>query len=322
MSLKHVFGPVMSGRLGRSLGLDLLGGRVCSMDCVYCEVGKTARLTTACGPYVPAATLLDEVRQWREAELSSGGALPDYVTLGGSGEPCLNTELDEIISGLHEALPGVPVAVLTNATPLTDPEVRKRLALADAVLPSLDSLVEAEFAAVNRPCEGVTAASVAGALQAFRERYDGLLFLEVLLVRGLNDSEENLSRLREFVAGLRPDRVDVTTLSRPGTEADAKAVDAATLARWRETLSAGAEERLSGTETAKPREPQRISDERLAEKVLASLARRPQTVLQLSKALGVEEARVRGVVGTLLQRGDLEERETGEQAFYHARRAE
>ena len=226
---RYVFGPVMSGRLGRSLGLDLLGRRVCSMNCVYCESGPLQTLTLTRKPYVPADELLAELAAWEARRLARGEPRPDVVTLGGLGEPTLNSDLPAIIAGVRKILPGVPVAVLTNASLMTDPQVRRELAEADIVLPSLDSLEPGEFGRVNRPHRGVDPAAVARGILEFRGHFGGRLWLEILLVAGVNDSAENLARLTGFCRELGPDRVDVVTLTRPGTEADARAVDTATL---------------------------------------------------------------------------------------------
>jgi len=186
---RFVFGPVLSGRLGRSLGLDLLGSKVCSMDCVYCEVGPTRVRTRERKTWVPPRELLDELAAWK----AEGFEAPDVVTLGGSGEPTLNSGLAEILAGCRTILPGVPVAVLTNSTLLDDASVRRELCAADMVLPSLDSLVEEEFAAVNRPLRGITAAGCAQGIRDLRREFSGRLFLEVLLCRGWNDSAANLA---------------------------------------------------------------------------------------------------------------------------------
>ncbi|MFH1913613.1 MAG: radical SAM protein [Pseudomonadota bacterium] len=309
MAYAYVFGPVMSGRLGRSLGLDLLGGRVCSMDCVYCEVGATRTLTLERREYVPARAILDELAHWK----AQGFEPPDAVTLGGLGEPTLNTAMAEVIKGARALFPSVPVAVLTNATTMTDPQVRHELALADMVLPSMDSLVEAEFAAVNRPCPGVTPAAVAQGLLAFRQEFAGQIFLEILLAQGINDSDDNLDRLKTFCQQLAPDRVDVVTLTRPGTVRGAGPVDGATLSRWREALGAGqarAGERKEPTSAT-------LDETRTKEFVLASLVRRPQTVSQLAQALGAPQHAVRAAVEALERAGDIVARADRGEVCYH-----
>jgi wyosine [tRNA(Phe)-imidazoG37] synthetase (radical SAM superfamily) len=309
MAYKYVFGPVMSGRLGRSLGLDLLGDRICSMDCVYCEVGATRKRTCERGAYVPAADILDELSRWKEEGLEP----PDMITLGGLGEPCLNSEMEDVILGAKGLFPGTPVAVLTNASLMTDPEVRRELCAADVVLPSLDALVDEEFARVNRPDEAVTPKAVAEGLLAFRKEFKGKIFLEILLAEGINDSDENLGRLKDFCRRLAPDRVDVVTLTRPGTVKGVRPVDGAVLSRWRLALGGG-ETRSGGQRAGGGKE---MSPERMAAAVTASLNRRPQTAQQLAQALGADLEKVRQAVEALEKTGDVTSRDDRGETFYH-----
>lgn len=337
MTYAYVFGPVASSRLGRSLGLDLLGRRICSMDCLYCEVGSTDTLTTERAPWVPADVLLGELAQWATEHPER----PDHLTLGGSGEPCLNSDLAAIIAGCRSIMPGVPVAVLTNATLLDRADVRADLAHADVVLPSLDSLVESEFRRINRTCGGITARAVAGGILDFAQDFGGRIWLEVLLLHGVNDTPENLALLIDYVRELAPDRVDVTTLSRPGTWPGARPVDRETLAAWRTALSAAASPAAGhkapatshtggccppaspasdakGTGPSAPDgghagglTPDVTTDVRpdsangVATDVIESLRRRPQTVGQLAHALARPEVALRAVVETLAQAGRI-----------------
>ena len=309
MAYTYVFGPVMSGRLGRSLGLDLLGGRICSMDCVYCEVGATRDLTVERKPYVPAADILKELAAWKAEGLGE----PDMVTLGGLGEPCLNSEMADVITGARALFPDTDIAVLTNASLMTDPAVRHDLALADVVLPSLDSLIDDEFTRVNRPCEGMTPSAIAEALLEFRKEFKGKIFLEILLAEGINDSDENLGKLTDFCQRFAPDRVDVVTLTRPGTVKGVRPVDGAVLSRWRMALESGktpaGERKASGRQT--------LSMERATAFIGASLARRPQTVLQLAEALNADPHVVRQAVEALEKTGDIISREDRGETFYH-----
>lgn len=308
-ALRYVFGPVLSGRLGRSLGLDLLGARICSMNCVYCESGRLERLTVKRAPYVPADALLAELCAWEAGRAARGEFLPDVVTLGGLGEPTLNSDMPQIITGVRAILPGVPVAVLTNASLMTDPQVRAELAQADAVLPSLDSLVPEEFARVNRGHPSLDPAAIAEGVLAFRRESAAKLYLEVLLTAGVNDSDRNLALLTEYCARLKPDRVDVTTLSRPGAEAWAQPVDAATLARWRETLGAlgkscpPGEAVLAGCAEKGQEQAGEMSLAEARSRVQASLARRPQTAAQLSSALLAEPSLVERALSELVRQG-------------------
>jgi len=326
-SYRYIFGPVLSGRLGRSLGLDLLGFRVCSMNCVYCESGPLTRLTLERARYVPASELLAELTRFEAARRESGEALPDVITLGGLGEPTLNSDLPAIIDGVRRLFPGVPVAVLTNATLMADPQVRAELARADMVLPSLDSLVPEEFAAVNRAHPGLDPKAIAEGILAFRNDSQAKgtkLFLEILLVAGINDSQRNLELLADYCNRLQPDRVDVVTLSRPGTRPDARAVDKDTLVRWRERLRVAqvapadgatlAEREKNGQEQSGGMQP-----DELRARLLASLARRPQTGAQLAEALLADQGAVTAALRELLEAGRIALRQQDGQDYYQAR---
>ncbi|MDQ7832796.1 MAG: radical SAM protein [Desulfovibrionaceae bacterium] len=311
-----------SGRLGLSLGLDLLGARICSFDCLYCEVGATDALTLAQKPYVPAKRLLGEL----SAFAASGPPAFDVVTLGGLGEPCLNTGMDRIITGCRETFPGLPVAVLTNSSLLSQAAVRRRLALADIVLPSMDTLVPGEFAALNRPHPDLSLSAIRQGLLDFRSEYSGRLFLETLIVGGINDTAENLDVLTDFCRELRPDRVDVVTMTRPGAYAMAQPAPPDTLARFRAALGAAATDGGVGHGPAALRSrvvdhkgpssgPAASPHETMA-RVAASLGRRPQTVKQLSVALGLPEDDISRAVEALAREKKIQARAELDHVFY------
>ncbi|WP_416341241.1 radical SAM protein [Solidesulfovibrio sp.] len=330
-SSRCIFGPVASGRLGLSLGLDLLGARICTFDCLYCEAGPTEALTLARKPYVPAARLLAELAAWKAA----GHPRPDAVTLGGLGEPTLNSDCGAILAGAKELFPDVPVAVLTNSSLRSDPDGRGALRLADIVLPSMDTLVAAEYGRLNRPQAGLDLAGLRRGLLDFRSGYDGSLYLEVLLAAGINDSEENLALLRDFCRELAPTRVDVVTLSRPGAYPQAKAVPAAVWSRFRRALAVGpgadavagghgpaalAARRAADTaapdtaDAAAPRAADRAGD--TAARVLASVTRRPQTAAVLAAALGEPLVAVQAALDGLEAAGSVQRRRDGQDIFY------
>ncbi len=310
-NFSFVFGPVRSGRLGLSLGLDLLGGRICSFDCLYCEVGKTDALTCARKPYVPARRVLAEL-----ADFVRGGYSPfEIVTLGGLGEPCLNSELAEIIAGVKTLCPETPVAVLTNGAHLHDPAVRRELGAADVVLPSLDTLVDAEFRRINRPHADIGLDGIRQGLLDFRSEFSGRLFLETLLMADVNDTTENLERLADFVPTLGPDRVDVVTMTRPGTWPEGRAASAGTLARFRQALSAVVDGEAPRDGAASGHGPSGLKAAEGADAytsaILSSLRRRPQTAGQLAEALGADAA----VISDCLERLVREEQIFAKQAF-------
>jgi wyosine [tRNA(Phe)-imidazoG37] synthetase (radical SAM superfamily) len=322
MQFKTLYGPVRSGRLGLSLGVDLLGKRICSLDCVYCEVGPTRVHTLERRAYMPAQTILEELRSWKRLGLPK----PEVITLGGLGEPCLNTEFEEIAAGSRAIFPDIPVAILTNSTLLHNPNVRRELAATQMILPSLDTLVPEEFIRINRPCSGVSLENITSGLLELRDRYSGRIFLEILLARGINDSEDNLARLQEFIPRLRPDRVDVVTMTRPGASPLAEAVDHQTLTTWRTALrgTADAKDDIAQSAAIQVQDltqdlTQDLSTDAQRELVLNSLRRRPQTIDQVRKALGLDPAQTHTVFADLTAQGAIQRaHELGEDFFQAA----
>ena len=163
----HLFGPVPSRRLGRSLGVDLIPPKTCPYDCIYCEVGPTTCQTGERFSYQTEA-IIEELADY----LKDPGVKPDVITLAGSGEPTLNLGLGRIIREI-KAMSQIPVAVLTNGALLYLPEVRRELAAADIVLPSLDSAREETYRAINRPLPELPLESLLEGLRAFRQEYRG-----------------------------------------------------------------------------------------------------------------------------------------------------
>ena len=219
--MKHIFGPVNSRRLGRSLGIDLLPKKICNFDCIYCEVGATTRHTCERGEYVPTAEILGEIEQYcaDPARL----AQVDVVTVTASGEPTLHAGLGRVIAFLKERT-GKPVAVLTNGTNLNRPVVVADLCRADIVIPSLDTALDGSFRRLNRPAACVDLKEMIEGLVSFSQAFTGELWLEILLARGINDSPEDIAALLAVIARLRLTRVQLNTVARPPLEKYAQPV--------------------------------------------------------------------------------------------------
>ena len=207
---KHIFGPVPSRRLGRSLGVDLVPFKTCTYDCIYCQFGRTTCKTLERKEWVPLEDVLEEL----QAGLSSG---PDYITLSGSGEPTLFSRVGELVDRI-KAVTDVPVAVLTNGSLLWRPDVRSQLGGADLVIPSLDAGDEAIFQAVNRPHEDISFDRMLGGLIDFRREFQGRCWLEVFLLAGHTGMEAEVAKLAKCVDLIRPDRVQLNTVTRPPAE--------------------------------------------------------------------------------------------------------
>ncbi len=298
MRYRHLFGPVPSRRLGVSLGIDLIPHKTCPYDCIYCECGGTTDLTCERREYVPTAEVVRELDDYlrRRPKL-------DYITFAGSGEPTLHSGIGEVIGFLKERYPGYRVAVLTNGALFGDPEVRNDLAKADLVVPSLDAASGQVFAAVNRPCPGLTAGAVLDGLIAFSREFSGEIWLEVFIVPEVNDSEEELLRLRDAVGAIDPDRVQVNTLDRPGTEIWVTPASASSLERIAALLGADRVE-VIGPCTCREASPSFRKD--VLDAITATLARRPCTAEDLCRAFSLHPNELNKYLEVLLEKGEIE----------------
>lgn len=212
--MKCVYGPVPSRRLGQSLGIDPIPLKTCNWNCVYCQLGRTRPVVNQRKDYVPPGEILAQVR---EALATYAPGEIDWVTFVGSGEPLLHASLGWLLRQV-KSLTDLPVAVITNGALLYLPEVREELVIADAVLPSLDAGTDRLYRRINRPHPGVTFENLCDGLVAFRQVYKGNLWVEVMLVRGLNDTEEALQDIATALRRIRPDQVHINLPTRPPAE--------------------------------------------------------------------------------------------------------
>jgi wyosine [tRNA(Phe)-imidazoG37] synthetase (radical SAM superfamily) len=308
---KHVFGPVPSRRLGRSLGVDLVPHKTCTYDCLYCQIGRTTAQVLERAEFVPLEAVLDEVKRKLRT-----GADPDYVTLSGSGEPTLYSRLGELIAGLKSL--GAPVAVLTNGSLLWQEGVAAAVAGADLACPSLDAGSAELWARVNRPPPGLDFERTVEGLVAFRRRFSGKLWLEVLLLAGLTDSHEEVRRIAALAARVGPDRVQLNTVVRPPAESLARAVPGERLQRLAEFFDPPAEviaeyggHRGGGAaEPAGPEAPARAAE------VMGMLARRPCTPEDVAAGLGLHPLEASKLIADLIGRGRLVASERGGRIYY------
>ncbi|HSA95620.1 MAG TPA: radical SAM protein [Acidobacteriota bacterium] len=290
---RFVYGPVASRRLGFSLGVDVIPFKTCTLDCVYCQLGSTGRTTVRRRGFFPPRRILAQVR----AAVRSGQRI-DVITFSGSGEPTLNKDIGRLIRSIKR-MARLPVAVLTNGTLLARREVRRDLAAADIVIPSLDAGPAELFRRVNRPHATLVNEKVIDGLARFRDEYAGEIRLEIMLVRGVNDSPAAVRALKAAVARIRPDRIELNTVVRPPAERAAKPLGAAALGRIRRELGPRAEVVASFARTKRVQ----ASAGSLEAAVLATVRRRPQTTDDIAVALGRSRGEARKALAALLRRG-------------------
>ncbi len=274
---KYLFGPVPSRRLGRSLGVDIVPPKTCTMDCVYCQLGPGGKKTIERKDYVPIDDVLSQLKD-RIAQ----GINADYITISGSGEPTLHCHLGQLIEGIKK-LTDIPVAVLTNGTLLYDPSVRADCAKADLVLPSLDAGDEQTFQKINLPHTDITFQKLIDGLCAFRAEFKGQIWLEVFFCQGINTNQEQVEKIRKVAEKIKPDKIQINTAVRPTAEKEIAPVDQQELTRIAEKLGKNAE-----VVADFPPHIQYSADiSTRAEDILEMLSRRPCTLDDICLGLGL-----------------------------------
>lgn len=209
---KHLYGPVPSRRLGRSLGVDIVPFKTCTLDCIYCQLGKTTCKTLLRKEYVPVDDILAELKAFLDT-----GIQADYITIGGSGEPTLHSGLGLLIKEIKNLTP-IPVAILTNGTLFYLPEVRADCAAADVILPSLDAGDQKIFDKINRPHDQITFDRLVDGLCTLRKEYRGQIWLEVFFIERFNTDNAQIAKLAEAIKLIHPDKVHLNTAVRPTAE--------------------------------------------------------------------------------------------------------
>lgn len=305
--LKYLYGPVPSRRLGLSLGVDIVAAKVCTLDCVYCQIGKTTDKTIERREFVAVKGVLAELRQ-RLAQ----GLKADFIAISGSGEPTLHSRLGEVIDGIKR-ITDIPVAVLTNGTLLYRQDVRADCAKADVVLPSLDAGDEQAFQTVNRPHKDISIGKLISGLCAFRNEFSGQIWLEVFLAEGLNTSAEQIAKIKDAIELIRPDRVQLNTAVRPAAEATVKRLDAAKLQAIAASLGAHCEV-VADSSTCHCD----ASIGRDAEDVLSMLKRRPCSLNDICSGLGIHPTEALKHIGHLQQQGVIDSERRGGTVFFKA----
>lgn len=301
--MSHIFGPVPSRRLGRSLGIDLVPFKTCSYDCLYCQLGLTTDKTVERREWVPLDAILQDLTE----KLSSK---PDWITLSGSGEPTLYSRLDELIAGIH-ATTHVPVAVLTNGSLLWISEVRAQLAKADLVIPSLDGGDAETFQIINRPMPQIKFEPMLEGLIAFRQEFKTQYWLEILLLEGINTTGEPLENLIRCAKEIDPDRIQLNTATRPPAEPGAHPISPLQMQKIAGRFSPVAEVIADYRNVHAQTDFQTRKDN-----VLELLDRRPCTIEDIAAGLGIHRNEAIKYIEELTEAGRLAAESIAEKIFY------
>ena len=287
-----IFGPIPSRRLGISLGIDLVPYKTCTMDCIYCECGKTTNQTTERKEYFPTDLALKQIDEALDRHPHI-----DFFTFSGTGEPLLHSGIGTIIAHIKKKYPDIKVCLLTKGVPLMDPEVRRECAAIDLIVPSLDGSNEEEFQKMNRPAKGLTIRTVADAVIEFRKISRAQMWLEIFIAEGVNDSVESAKRFLRYVREIQPDKVQLNTLDRPGTEHNVG---------------------IPGGRAAKRSESKDLSTEEYNDRIIATCASRPCTAEDLAESLGFQKPNLEAHLRRMEKAGFITSEEGPRGIYYRA----
>jgi wyosine [tRNA(Phe)-imidazoG37] synthetase (radical SAM superfamily) len=333
IAIRHspfVYGPVPSRRLGLSLGINIIPFKTCTLDCIYCQCGKTTKKTLERRSFFPVKDILAAVRS---AILGRGRGVKDsripaqtpepldprtpepisFLTFSGEGEPTLNQDIGRIIRRLKREF-SIPVAVITNSTLLTDPQVRRDLYAADLVVPSLDAADQRNFARVDRNHRDLRVVDIIEGLKLFRRGYRGKIWLEIMLVKGINDSVEHVVALRKAAWEIKPDRVQLNTVVRPPAEKSAKPMSLDDLEQI-QCLFGPNTDIIGETKDKGRRTKDKVSA--LPDEAIAATVRgRPVTKLDLVCSLGVAPSEIDAALQRLLRAKRIRRVSYSNKTFY------
>jgi wyosine [tRNA(Phe)-imidazoG37] synthetase (radical SAM superfamily) len=306
----YFYGPVYSRRLGLSLGVDILPGKICSFGCVYCQLGKTDQTTLK--RFVCADTR--ELKRQLRIILASKPKI-DYITISGSGEPTLHKKLDKIIAAIN-AVTGhkYPICVITNSSLLWDKAVRKELMKADLVVPSLDASSEAMFQKIDKPDKNLSFDQVLQGLIQFRHEFKNEFWLEIMLVKGINDNEKAFLEFRELVKKINPDKVHINLPERPAPHANVELMPGdAKVKEFKKILGSVAVVVVSPGSSRGEKHQGDFKD-----MILVSLKRRPQTIDDLSCGLQLDYPSLKRALSKLIKTKEIRENKQGKKSYFVA----
>jgi len=302
-----VFGPVPSRRLGLSLGIDLIPAKTCTFDCLYCQVGRTTLRTLETRPFVPVSEVVAEL----ERKLQN--TVPDTITLAGSGEPTLHSQIDQVIAAIKE-MTETKAAVLTNGSLFWREEVRERVMKADIIMPTLSSAFSNTFRMIHRPHPELKLDAIVEGLKRLRKDFKGQLFLEVVILAGINDREHEVEGIKTLIDQISPEKTQLNTVVRPPADSRALPLGRKRMEEIRAFFGKNAE--IVGEI---PFEEKGSEGDDLVSGFLDMVKRRPLRPVDISNTFGLSMDAVEDLVKGLLIKGYICKQEHSEDVYYLSR---
>ncbi|RUM70085.1 MAG: radical SAM protein [Sulfurovum sp.] len=205
-----IFGPIHSRRFGKSLGVDLSPGKKqCNFDCLYCELDP-AKTITGQDEVLRVVDIIAAIKKGLQEHEDI-----DFLTITANGEPTLYPYLNELIDEINKIKGSTKVLILSNAANISDVDVQNALLKFDEVKLSLDCATQKCLKKLDRSHSGIDVENIKAGMLAFKSKYTGPLVIEILIVKTLNDSKEEIDKLNEYLLKLQPTRIDIGTIDRP-----------------------------------------------------------------------------------------------------------
>lgn len=302
-----LFGPVPSRRFGRSLGIDLVPLKTCSFNCLFCQLGPNSETTLIRDEYVPLDRVLQEIDLWLEKD---GQA--DILTLSGSGEPTLHSRFGQVLEYIKKKTT-LPTLLLTNGSTLSLSEVRPGASKADLVKTSLSAWDQKSLLQINRPHPDLKFQDLLQGQIDFRVQYKGRLFLEVMVIQGFNDREDQISKIATLAKKIQPDKIQLNTVVRPPADKSALLVPQEKLELLTDLFEPKAE--IIAEWRAAPTSQAEVDEQT----ILSMLQRRPCTAEDIAQVHGLHLNEVSKYLGRLLRTEQIIIQQGRDQVYYVAK---
>lgn len=305
-----VFGPVPSRRLGLSLGVDLVPYKACTFNCVYCQIGSAESSDLTRKSYYPKEDAVAELKKVLDA-----GTKIDCITFSGSGEPTLSSDIGSLINEFKK-LTEIPIAVLTNGSLLYQKDVQEDLKNADILIPSVDAVDEDIFLKINRPHPNMKLDNILSGIKNIRTWFKGEVRLEIMLVKGVNDSSKHIKALADLATHIGADKIELNTVVRPPAESEAKPITEAEIDAIAASFGEDVEVITPFTKSADTA----IMDENLKENkdlLLNTISRRPLTLPEIAKLTGSKEEAVASFVKHFADKYDIKQKTVNDILYFY-----
>ena len=299
LKTKRVFGPVLSKRLGNSLGIDVIPHKTCSYNCIYCQLGSEENTITDLTNYYSVDEIIYELK---EALLNNKNI--DYITFTGSGEPTLYKDLKKLIYEIKQ-ITDIPVCIITNGSLLYKQEMRSNLLLADLIIPSLDAGNEETFKLIDNPNKEIDFYKMVEGLIEFKKVFKGEYWLEIFLLKDINDNEDELDDIIKIVKKIKPDRIQLITATRRVANEKAKALSDEELKKIKKYFNS-----KCGIEIDIPNisENHKGNTRILTEEDIVNfLIRQPDTAYIIAKSFNENERKVKELLDLLIKKNKVRE---------------